>query len=243
MNRLLFEAAELEPGGRLQLRDRRLVHLREVLRAGAGDRMRVGQINGGVGEAVIESLDGDRACLRVHLLAPPPPPLPLTLVLALPRPKMLRRILRGAAEVGVKALHLVQSYRVEKSYWQSPLLRPPALRGTLLAGLEQAGDTVLPQVTLHRRFRPFAEDVLPQLLRDRAAFLADAQAATPYPATPPAPALLALGPEGGFIPFEVARLTAAGCRPCSLGARTLRVETALHCALGRHLANPPPTLP
>jgi hypothetical protein len=64
-----------------------------------------------------------RSCARNR-----PRPLPLTVVLALPRPKMLRRILRALAEVGVKELHLINSYRVEKSYWQSPLLAPTALR-------------------------------------------------------------------------------------------------------------------
>jgi 16S rRNA (uracil1498-N3)-methyltransferase len=37
---------------------------------------------------------------------------------------------------------------------------------------------------------------------------------------------LAVGPEGGFTDEESALATAAGWQPVSLGARTLRVETA-----------------
>ena len=47
------------------------------------------------------------------------------------------------------------------------------------------------------------------------------------------PTLLAVGPEGGFIPYEVERLRQAGCDVVSLGPRILRVETAVASLLGR----------
>ena len=96
---------------------------------------------------------------------PPPGKLPLTLVLALPRPKMLRRILRTVGECGVRELHLINSYKVEKSFWQSPLLVEHTMRDYLLQGLEQASDTIVPEVQLHTRFKPFAEDLLPTLAK------------------------------------------------------------------------------
>ena len=40
---------------------------------------------------------------------------------------MLRRVLRTAAEIGIKHIWLINSSRVEKSYWQSPLLAPEFL--------------------------------------------------------------------------------------------------------------------
>jgi 16S rRNA (uracil1498-N3)-methyltransferase len=236
VNLLLFNSVELDPTGRLTVTDRRLQHLLGVLRSCAGDRIRVGQIDGQIGEGLVETIDQNAARIAIHLQQAPPAALPLTVVLALPRPKMLRRILRTVAEVGVKDIYLINSYRVEKSYWMSPLLQPAALREALLAGLEQAGDTRLPELRTEPRFRPFAEDRLPALCRDSVAILAEPTAAAPYPPTPQTPALLAIGPEGGFIPFERELLERAGCAPHSLGTRILRVETALHCALGRHLS-------
>jgi 16S rRNA (uracil1498-N3)-methyltransferase len=43
--------------------------------------------------------------------------------------------------------------------------------------------------------------------------------------------LLAIGPEGGWTPPELALFTAAGWHSASLGPRILRVETAAIAAL------------
>lgn len=238
MNLLLFEDSERTADGRLILNDRRFRHLRQVLAVSAGDEVRVGQIDGQVGRATVQTIDQRSVALQVVLTSPPPAPLPLSIVLALPRPKMLRRLLRAIAEVGVKELHLINSFRVEKSFWQSPLLAPAALRDACLWGLEQASDTRTPSITLHQRFRPFAEDRLPALIRGRRALLAAPGSGDTFPSTPTTPGLLVIGPEGGFIPFENTLLEQAGCSPVSLGERVLRVETALQCALGRYLSTP-----
>ena len=236
MNLLLFEASELEGDRLLLAPGRRLEHLLAILKSAAGDTLRIGEINGLCGTATVESIDTSGAVLRITALETrPPPALDLVLVLALPRPKMLRRILRAVAEVGIKELHLLNTARVEKSFWQSPLLQEARLREYLLAGLEQTGDTHVPAVHLHQRFRPFAEDLLPALCAQRNALLATPGADLPCPATPPTPGLLAIGPEGGFVAFEEALLEVAGCRPVSLGQRVLRVETALQASLGRYL--------
>ncbi len=234
MNLLLFTPAELVDAT-LVLRDHRLRHLREILHSNPGDTIRVGEINGPTGTATVRQISEDEARLSVELGTLPPAPLPLTVVLALPRPKMLRRILRTVAETGVKELHLIHSYRVEKSYWQSPLLNDANCHEAFIAGLEQGMDTVLPALTLHRRFRPFAEDVLPGLCRERRALLADHRATQPYPAIGDEASTVVIGPEGGFIPFERELIATAGATPVSLGPRSLRVETALGCCLGRHL--------
>lgn len=233
MNLLLFERGELDKQGRLPLTGARLQHLLTVHGKSAGDRVRVGEVNGLAGEADILHIDRAGALLQPLLTTAPPAKLPLVLVLALPRPKMLRRILRTTAELGVAELHLVNSYRVEKSYWQTPALAPATVRNYLLEGLSQARDTVLPQVHLQRRFKPFVEDRLPALAAGRRALLAHPG---DYPACPrglDAPALAVIGPEGGLIPYEVEKLVAAGCEPVTLGPRILRVENAVTGLLGR----------
>src|SRR5690606_28312505 len=107
-------------------------------------------------------LDSDAAELQVEFQQPPPAKLPLTLLLALPRPKMLKRVLQTVASMGVPRLVLLNSYRVEKSFWQTPFLTPEAIREQLILGLEQSRDTVLPEVWIEKRFKPFVEDQLPQ---------------------------------------------------------------------------------
>ena len=235
MNLLLFTDQDRIDDTRIRFSDRRLAHLLQVHRAQTGDTLRVGEIGGATGEGTILQLGEDAAELVVDLHEPPPAKLPLTIVLALPRPKMLRRILRTVAECGVGELHLINSFRVEKSYWQTPVLQAETLREYLLEGLEQARDTVLPQVHLHRGFKPFVEDRLPELAQGRRALVAHPGAHPACPADAGIATLMVLGPEGGFIPYEIEKCLAAGCQPVSLGARILRVETALTTAIGRQL--------
>ena len=233
MNLLLFSEADRIGDNRIVITDRRLRHLRQVLGSATGDRLRVGELGGlmGIGE-IVEI--GDRgAVIAIGLDQAPPGKLPLSLVLALPRPKMLRRILRTVAELGVGQLHLINSYRVEKSYWQTPVLAEAALRDYLVQGLEQARDTVLPRIHCQRRFKPFVEDTLPGLVGDSTALLAHPGPYPPCPGSLAGDTVLVIGPEGGFIPYEVAKLEEAGCRPVSLGPRILRVENALTSLLGR----------
>ena len=196
--------------------------------------MKTGLLNHNTGTAKITAIDNTRVTLAVTLETPPPPPLPLTMLLALPRPKMLRRILQVVAATGVKRLYLINSYRVEKSYWLSPLLNPENIRKQLLLGLEQSRDTLLPEVTLHKRFKPFVEDELPALCINKKCFIAHpSEQATPCPRAITEPSVLAIGPEGGFIPYEVQKLNATGFQTISLGQRILKVETALPALLYR----------
>lgn len=236
MNLILLEAADFTAPDQISLQGRRLQHVLAVHRAAVGDRMRVGVLDGLMGEGEIIHLDDARLDLRVQLDTPPPVKAPVILLLALPRPKMLKRILQMVTTLGVEELVLLNSYRVEKSFWDSPWLRPEAIREQLVLGLEQARDTVLPRVTLAPRFKPFVEDVLPGLMADgRRGLLAHPAIGAPCPTDMREPLLLAIGPEGGFIPYEVARLQEAGLAAFDLGPRILRVETAVAVTLGRLL--------
>jgi RsmE family RNA methyltransferase len=233
MNLLLFSASDRVEANRITVSDARLQHIRTVLSASEGDTLRVGEIDGEMGTATLLEIGAEAALLEVSLEQAPPAKLPLCLVLALPRPKMLRRILRNVAELGVAELHLINSHRVEKSYWQSPALEPATVREYFLEGLSQSRDTVLPQLQLHKRFKPYVEDKLPALLAERRALVAHPG---DYPACPvgcETPTTLFIGPEGGFIPYEIDKLLAAGCEAVSLGPRILRVENAVTSLVAR----------
>ena len=233
MNLLLLEPADFIAADRVRLDGRRLKHLQEVHRAEAGETLRVGLLEGRMGEGRLLQLDSTSAELQVAFDQPPPAKLPITLLLALPRPKMLRRVLQTVATMGVPRLVLLNSYRVEKSFWQTPFLEPAAVREQLILGLEQARDTVLPEVIIEKRFKPFVEDRLPQLVDGTLGLVGHPGN---FPACPRAvqqPVTLAIGPEGGWIPYEVEKLTEAGLAPVQLGERILRVETAVSALLAR----------
>ena len=184
MNLLLFTSRDRIDTDRIMVNDRRLTHLLQVHQASPGDQLRVGEVDGDMGYGDIVELNQERAILKIALAQSPPEKLPLVLVLALPRPKMLRRILRTIAEFGVGELHLVNSYRVQKSYWQTPALRAEAIRDYLLQGLEQARDTQLPTVLCHQRFKPFVEDTFPTLASGRHTLLAHPGDYPPCPRGP-----------------------------------------------------------
>ena len=233
MNLLIFTDSDRRGDNQVEVRDRRLQHLLQVLHTQVGDTVRVGELGGLMGNGTIGELNNERALLTVTLDQAPPEKLPLALLLALPRPKMLRRILRSVAEFGVGELHLINSYRVEKSYWQTPVLQPETIRDYLLQGLEQSRDTVLPQVHCHRRFKPFVEDLFPAMIKGRRALLAHPGDYPPCPRDLGEETVLLVGPEGGFIPYETEKLQDAGCETVSLGPRILRVENAVTSLLGR----------
>ena len=233
MNLLLLEDADFIAPDRVVLRDRRLTHMQEVHRVEVGDSLRVGQIGGLMGNAQLLRLDSHEAELRISLDSAPPAKLPLTLVLALPRPKMLRRVFQTVATMGVSKVILVNSYRVEKSFWQTPFLEPAAIREQLILGLEQARDSVLPEVIIEKRFKPFVEDRLPQLADGTLGLVGHPGDYPPCPRAVTEPVTLAIGPEGGWIPYEIDLLNKAGLQPVQLGDRILRVETAVTALLAR----------
>ena len=232
MNLLLFKPAQ-QQNQQIMINDvRRVAHIQQHLKLQVGDRIKVGQENGLKGSAMVESMSDQQLTLnQVVLDQLPPAKLPLILVVALPRPKVLRRLIMDAVTLGVEQLVLIHSYRVEKSYWQSPFLNQ--IDAYIQLGLEQAGDTMLPQVQCFKRFRPFVEDVLPTLIQDRSAFVAHPYAEQAMPTALNQPAVLVVGPEGGFIPFEVDLLQQNGCQAASLGNRILRTETAVSYVVGR----------
>lgn len=236
MNLILLEPADFLNPRQVRLSGRRAQHIVQILRSKPGDTVTVGLLNGNLGRATIVSIEGADISLDIPVLADPAPPtLPLTLILGLPRPRMLQRTLQTIATMGVEKLCLVQTARVEKSFWQTPLLKDAAIHEQLLLGLEQGKATQLPEIHCFRRFRPFLEDHLPQLV----AGAPQRYIAHPgdYPAAQPAarrePTVLAVGPEGGFIENEVADFINAGFSPIQLGQRILRVETAIPVLLGK----------
>ena len=232
MNLLLLTSDEISADGTARLGGDRLRHLREVLGMRPGGTVRAGVLGGNVGTAEIVALTETEAVLHPVLDQPPPPRPGVDLVLALPRPKALRRVLAASASMGIDPLVLLAAARVEKSYFASPVLQPDRIRKHLLDGLEQAQDTVLPEVHLEQRFRPFVEDRMDALLGPGERWLLHPGDEGPRTPSDDGRLALAVGPEGGWVPFERDLMLAHGFRPLGFGPRTLRTETVVPYALG-----------
>jgi RsmE family RNA methyltransferase len=233
LNLVLLLQEDLVAPDRARLTGRRLAHVREVHRAKVGDELSVGLLGGRMGRGRVRHLDTESLELEVVLDQEPPPKLPLTLVLALPRPKVLNRVVAAATSLGAGRLVLLNAWKVEKAYWASPRMRSENLREQMVLGLEQAKDTVLPDLRLARLFRPFVEDDLPGLVGQGTGLVAHPGGGAAPPRVPAAPVTVAIGPEGGWIEAEVQSLLQAGLRPLDLGPRILRTETALAALVGR----------
>ena len=232
MNLLILKAGDIS-NNIAHVTGRQLNYVFDIHNAKKGDIINVGLLNGPMGKVKILTIDNTKMSLAVTLDLPPPKPLPLTIILALPRPKMLRRILQTISAMGVKELYLVNSSRVEKSYWQSPLLSSKSIEEQLLRGLEQAKDTTLPNVHLRKLFKPFVEDEVVKIAKDSLALVAHPSSDNRCPVDCNLSVTLAIGPEGGFIPYEIDLLRQHSFKSIHVGERILRVENAVPAIIGR----------
>ena len=227
-----------------------VTHIKKVLKSKVGDTLSIGEMGGSIGTAIIAEINTNEVLLRdVILDKKPPAKLDLTVILALPRPKVLRRLIMDMTTLGVNKLIIVNSYRTQKSYWQSPLL--DRIDEFVFEGLQQAIDTVPLEIEFQKRFKPFVEDEFPALLLDENGVKEQGNAVIAHPYATQTwktyldaakcnsnnkdtmPKVLCIGAEGGWIDYEVALLCKHGCTSVSLGARILRTETVVSVLLGQ----------
>jgi RsmE family RNA methyltransferase len=233
VNILLAEQKEIS-GEHLFLTDHRATHIVKVLRADVGDTVRIGVINGQKGTAVIEEMTKKHprsVLLRVQLNENMNPLPRIDLIIALARPIMMRRILSQATTLGVGRFFLINANRVEKSFWEASLLDPASYSEHLQQGLEQAVDTRLPSVSFHRSFKGFSEDFLPKITSEYSHCLVAHPGGTQNLKSgmegDAGRVLLAIGPEGGWVDYEVQKFGEAGFLSCTIGERILKVDTAV----------------
>lgn len=235
MNLILLARSEVDAAGSAHLDGDRARHVRHVLGAAPGRTIRVGLVDGPMGTATVVAVS-DHAVELVCVFDEVTPERPaVDLLLALPRPKVLRRLWAQLAAMGVGRVMLTNASRVERNYFDTHWLSPAAYEPLLTEGLQQARDTRVPIVSVHRQFRPFIEDELASLSPDTFRIVA-------HPGEPrsiadvlrgrgPGRVLLAIGPEGGWNEFEMGLLAARGFARASMGTRTLRTDTACVAAL------------
>lgn len=235
MNLIILTEADQVRDGEYQLMDGRAEHILKVLRLEPGERLEIGILDGPVGTASIGSVDDSAVCLTDLQLVPRgTSDSHLDIICALPRPQILKRVLFNSAMMGVRQLHLIRANRVEKSYFQSPILHDRKIEALLIEGLSQGKRTQLPRVQIHERFRPFFEDLLDsldqegegksrRLLPDRDVDRSLSELSLKHQEN----VIMAIGPEGGWVPFEIELMQNIGFEKFSLGSSVLRVDSAL----------------
>jgi RsmE family RNA methyltransferase len=243
VNLILLEPGELSGPDKATLTGARARHAKDVLKTVPGDVIRIGLINGPIGTGVVTAITDQSLTLRCVFETGIPSRPPVDLLLALPRPKVLRRLWAQLAALGVGQIILTNADRVERNYFDTHVIAEPGYRPLLIEGLQQARDTWLPIVTIHKRFRVLIEDDLSTLFPSGRRLVAqpghDISEAGLSALNTKERVLVAVGPEGGWNAFELKLLTAHGFQAFGMGGRTLRTDTAciallalIHNALG-----------
>jgi 16S rRNA (uracil1498-N3)-methyltransferase len=235
MNLILLEPLDFIGDGTVRLSGTRAGHLRDVLKGVPGDTVRVGVIDGATGLGTVTSVTDRCVELRCAFDAAVPGRPRVDLLLALPRPKVLRRLWAHLAALGVGQVILTNAEKVERDYFGSHLLHEETYRPLLIEGLEQAQDTRLPAVSIHRRFKVLVEDDLDRLCAGGRRIVAHPGGRRAGDASVAAAlagvghddrVLVAIGPEGGWNDFELTLLETHGFARAAMGPRTLSTTTA-----------------
>ena len=234
MNVILLEPGEPSADGQVTLDDDRARHLRKILKVALGDEVRVGVVDGNVGVGTVIALGARSVTLRCHLDQPAPERGRDELLLAFARPKVLLRCVEHATALGFGSIVLFRSRRVEKSHMDSSAIQNEVLQRHVRRGLHQARRTHRPTITLVPRFRELLDRYAAEATREDR-FVADPGAAEEAALAPIGARAfsLVIGPEGGFIQYELEELTSRGFRPVRAGHQPLRVETAVSYLTGQ----------
>ena len=209
-------------------------HLFRARRVAVGERLR---LTDGAGRARWGEVAAvDRATATVRLAGPAPLHRPaghVELLVAAPEKSRASWLVEKATELGVAAVRFLDTERTPREFGTGTVRR---LERVAAAALEQSHGSRLPELT---GTHPWTD--LPALLAPTAPaarYLLDTgdQAATgaalALAADPGAATAVLVGPEGGWTDDERAALAALACRPITLGATTLRTETAALVAAG-----------
>lgn len=228
MNLILLQPDDFRDDGLAALSDDRARHIRKVLKAERGKTLRIGMLNGPLGQGTVLTVDKLQVCLQCTFDSKPPPEPGIDLLLAMPRPKVMKRLWAQLAAIGVGRIVILNADKVERYYFDSHVLEPDFYNKLLIEGLQQARCTHLPEVLVRQRFKPFVEDELDGFFAGNLKFLADpsGQKQMGHFDFQDRRALLAIGPEGGWTPYELDRFQEHGFELFGMGSRILRTDTA-----------------
>lgn len=207
-------------------------YLAQVMRAKAGDAVRLFDDRTGDYAAEVVEAGKRRVVLRVAARLAPREQVPDLWLCAAPiRRARFDWVAEKACELGVRRFVPVRTRRavVDK-------VKDDRLRAQMIEAAEQCERSALPDIA---PLTPL-DRLLADWPADRHLFFADERGGAPMAAAVaahPGPAAILVGPEGGFDDAENAAIRSArGAVPVSLGPRILRADTAAVAAVGIWMA-------
>lgn len=227
-------AVPLAAHSSLLLPDGAARHLVRVLRLGAGDALRLFNGRGGEFDAAIETVRRDAVTVQVgaHHAVERESPLAVTLLQGIARGEKMDLILQKATELGVTAIEpLLMARSTVRLDARGAVARQQHWQAVVVSACEQCERNTVPVVSAPQSLLQALSGPLPGLNL----MLTPEESAMTLPVlldqASAAAVRLLVGPEGGFDPAEMAAATQSGFRPCRLGPRILRTETAGLAAL------------
>jgi 16S rRNA (uracil1498-N3)-methyltransferase len=225
-----FVAASAIQGDHGTITGQELQHLRRVLRLRPGDRVTVFDESGREHDAIIRSVDADKAALEITRSYEPQreSSLNLTLALGLTKGEKMDLVVEKATELGVQAIvPFVSRYAVPKLDERKVHARAQRWHKIAVSAAKQCGRTQIPALLQMCSFTDLVSAPWPGTLK---VLLWEKETVGSLHSLEEqrgaAAVLLAVGPEGGFSAEEAAQAEEHGFFLAGLGRRTLRAETA-----------------
>jgi len=216
---LLVEAGVLAPERDITLVEAERHHLR-VRRARAGDRVRLVDGRGGVGDGTLVGVPSE-GTVRVATLRSEPAPPTRGLAVAAGDRDRFEWLVEKAAELGITDVIPLETERAVGVGTRVRGQHVDRMQRRAYEAIKQSGAAWAPVVHL-----PHSLAELVSRRREGTRWLADRDGGLPSPIPPSGPAWTAIGPEGGFTEAERQVLRDEGWWPVRLGRHILRFETA-----------------
>lgn len=244
MNMIILTERDQIENNYFKLLDHRFLHIKNILKKQIGETIEAGVLNQYKGKAeIIDISDTSVIICFCEKYLNESSNISIDIICALPRPQTIKKILPLIATTGVKNLHLIKSNRVEKSFFHSPLVNENAkMEKYLLEGLSQGKRCSLPSVEVYKKFKSYFDTGFVELIKDlkpsefELIILHPNQDENLYNVIKNKKVknlIVAIGPEGGWVPFEIEYFEKQGFKKVCLGSSILRVENALNSVIAQ----------
>jgi 16S rRNA (uracil1498-N3)-methyltransferase len=228
----LFVPAPIAQGAEIALDEAQSHYLANVMRASAGDSLRIFDGVNGEWRAGVTAISRKKVVLTAQAQTRPQAPEPdAWLCFALLKRAKTDMVVEKATELGVSVIQPIITARTNADHVNLERLRAIAVEAA-----EQCERLAVPEI------RPPLQvgKLMASWPAERALFIADERRTSALLGPSPGPVALMTGPEGGFTEMELEAIARTPqVTRVSLGARILRAETAAIAGLALQLAARP----